>query len=83
MELTKDILGIVYRYLVDYNYSRLKKQYKKVWLNKRNTLDRIFWNDNQNQFQTWDKCVANWRHSEVNYEYVRNFYTHKSSKHWN
>ncbi len=82
MELPKDILGIVYRYVFDYNYSRLMKQYADVWLNGENSYDRIFWDDGRSRFKSWSYCVANWRDCIENYHYVRNFYTHKRSRHW-
>ncbi len=56
--LSKDVIEIVHRYLVDYWYLQVRKQYRDVWLN----ANSIFWNDLQNLFQTNCTFVANWRH---------------------
>ncbi len=84
MELPKDISGVVYRYVFDYSYSRLKQQYKDIWLNcpvindllvDGSKLDAIYWNDNSSSFETSSRRTANWRTWYDEDEDVYNFYT--------
>lgn len=56
--LPKDIVGIVHRYLFDYNYSRLVKQYVDTWIN-----GRFYWDEHKHVFRSFSSggYIANWR----------------------
>ena len=75
MELPRDVLGIVYRYIFDYRYRRLQLEYKRKWLDYEldHELDydidpRYSWDDNSCMFVEYVPYApfpplrtANWR----------------------
>ncbi len=73
--LSKDLIGIIDRYLFDYCYSQVKQQYKDVWLNEfENTECKIYWNDKGCCFETLDYLRANWRDRIDNGSEICNFF---------
>ncbi len=79
--LSKDLIAIVDRYLVDYWYSLVKQQYKDVWLNEfENTEGKIYWDPSDCDFETFNYLKANWRDTVDNGSYITKFYSdHKYS----
>lgn len=60
--LPKDVIAIVDRCLFDYKYAQVKRQYRCVWLNDFENLDnKIYWDDEDVEFATNHRHVANWR----------------------
>ncbi len=62
-----DIRLIVYRYIFDYKYNKLRKQYVSKWLcTPPLNIHRIFWSDRETSFMCYVKRnsllrVANYR----------------------
>ena len=56
--LPKDIACIVNRYVFDYNYSRLMKQYVSTWIK-----GRFYWDGDIHVFRSFggNPYIANWR----------------------
>ncbi len=56
--LPKDVILIVDRYTYDYNYARLREQYKQYWLNPQyNDDDKIFWVDTLNHEGRFERMM--------------------------
>ncbi len=53
--LSRDIKFIVHRYIFDYNYTELKRQYRFSWLNNNTS-----WDDDRSCFMYADDVEANW-----------------------
>ena len=66
--LPKDIIAIIQRYVFDYVYRELKKEYQYRWLNPQN----IYWGDYFMRFvkklpdYSW-RYIANWRELGYNH----------------
>lgn len=51
--LTRDIKQIVYRYLFDINYGKVKREYSEVWINKfldNSNEPAYYWDEGQSLF---------------------------------
>lgn len=63
--LPKDVLFIVYRYVHDYLYTKVKQQYRMKWVPMWCKMG--FWSD-------FGVGVANWRNIADIYDYSRSIY---------
>ncbi len=60
--LNRDLRLLVYRYIVDDNYFRVKAEYKRLWLNEQPChLFCICWRDDMACFMTGLLGIMNWR----------------------
>ncbi len=69
--LPKDVLSIVDRYVFDYNYTRLRSEYKDMWLNKMYDKDhKIYWvqSISEGWFETIDHVIAHRRSPRFTHE---------------
>ncbi len=65
-KLPKDVRLIVYWYVTEYNYDRVKQQYKLLWIGSPKNKSKTYWSKNRHTFaykrtphiRTY---VANWR----------------------
>ena len=65
--LPKDLIVIISRYVFDYQYSLVRHEYERVWLNcYLNSEYNIFWDIYYNEFCTMDRYVANYRALTLN-----------------
>ncbi len=59
--LSRDIKLIIHRYVFDYNYAKLKRQYRFSWLNGRSPRT-AFWDDGMECFKYDGDVEVNWRY---------------------
>lgn len=55
-----DVRNMIHRYIFDYHYSQLQRQYKKEWLSGSWKCG-VYWNDDDNMFSCDQNPEANWR----------------------
>lgn len=84
--LPRDLIVIVYRYIADYNYTQLKRQYAAVWLNTDPNRDeyQIYWDHSRSDFEIGCFFIANWRFDVgclAPGHRVRNFYQRDLGEH--
>ena len=71
--LPRDICTIVYRFVFDYNYRRVKDQYRLVWLSEQ---DDVYWSGSDCGFYVlFGSGLVNYRKSGQKYINVYNFNT--------
>ena len=69
-QLPRDVRSIIYRLLFESDYSRLRNQYRDVWL-----TGKYIWYDTYGYFTTNDSAmaplIANWRNLDIGVIYSK------------